>query len=371
MTTPTQPNHPQSQPAGKSKLRLMIMIAIAGTLLIAVIAVGAFVFFRMRGGEPATPAAEVSEAAPAQVETIPLAGVPFPIYPGATRPEPALAATMGVPPEGVGLIASNASVAAVVEWYQTHLPDLGYTVIGVNAGVINALSPASQQITVNTWDMTGGGQIGVIANPVAAPVEPVAEVSAQPMNETTPPEPPPAEAPAPTEAQAAAQPLPEALPAEGEVIVPDAPLPPADPAQPVSESAPVPEAVAPTGAALPLEVSVTVSPTSIYAGTFNRLDYTLIVTGSGPVNVTATLPDGVLVHPDDFSAPGLNAYDPETHTWSWQPELAAGGVATAQFEAVNDLLHPPDSLVLKVVAQADDPAQQPLIQAMTLESEKY
>jgi hypothetical protein len=95
-----------------------------------------------------------------------------------------------------------------------------------------------------------------------------------------------------------------------------------------------------------------------------------MVTGSGPVTITATLPDGVLVHPDDFSAPGLNYYDPAAQSWTWLPDLAAG-VSTAQFEAVNDLLHPPDSLVLKVVAQAGDPTQQPLIQVATLEAEKY
>jgi len=95
------------------------------------------------------------------------------------------------------------------------------------------------------------------------------------------------------------------------------------------------------------------------------------VTGSGLVTVTANLPEGVLVHPDDFSAPGNNGYNPATHSWRWQPDLTGGGVASASFEAVNNLLHPPDSLVLKVVAQSSDPAQQPLIQAVTLEAEKY
>ena len=112
-----------------------------------------------------------------------------------------------------------------------------------------------------------------------------------------------------------------------------------------------------------------VSPTSIYGGTWNRLTYTLVVTGDGTVTVTATLPEGILVHPDDLGALGIN-YDSGTRVLTWQPNLANGS-AQATFEAVNDVLATPDSLVMKMVAQAGNSEQQPVIQVATLDIENY
>jgi len=376
----------------------MILIGLLiGGLILGSLMLAAGLFFWLRGSNtaPETTIEMPAVTDPAQMETRPLGDFTFPVFPGATTPEPTLVDSMGVPPDGVGLVAANTSVAEVTAWYQTTLPAQGYSQVEINAGVINAISPTGQPLVVNTWDTTGGGQIGVIAAVVSAPpaaAEPSAP--AQPMAETAPAEPPapPAEAqPLPTApptgevmegagvdsaaSQMAAPPLPEILPAEGEIVLPEPPA--EESAPPMAESAPAEGAVAPAalpeGEVLPLSISATVSPTTIYAGTFNRLSYTLVVTGSGLVTITANLPDGVLVHPDAFSAPGNHAYNPATHSWRWQPDLstAAGGVLTAEFEAVNDLLHPPDSLVLKIVAQTSDPTQQPLIQAVTLEAEKY
>lgn len=356
--TPTQPSHPAAGTTRSSSLRLIVIIGAIGLLLLTLMGIAGFLYFR-RSAQPdtaatsaAAPAGETNQPAPA---TLDVQGVPLPVYPGAAPPDPAIG--------GSALVVAGVPADQVTQWYQTTLPTAGFTVQAVEAGRLVTTAPAGQAVDILVQP-SADGQVAIdVTGPPPAAAPPPATTLPTPVEaQVVEPTPAPGTA-APVEAQVVTD-----EPAPVEVQGVEATSAPVEAQGVVDEPAlPEPAAVtAPTLTALDAQVS----PASIYGGTLNRLAYTLVVTGSGAITVTATLPAGILVHPDDVAAPGLS-YKPDARTLTWRPEWAGAPQASVTFAAVNDLLAPPDSLMMKVVAQSNDPTQQPIVQAAILDIEAY
>lgn len=381
---PTQPSHPAAtKSSGPRRIKILVFAMVISLLLVTLLGAGVFVYVRWT--QPAAETATDIAAASDPVSTIAVNGVAIPAYPAAAQTVPG----------SNTLVVNGVSVDQVTQWYQTMLPAVGFTVQAVETGRLVSTDPNGQAVELLVQSPADGQvTIDVIAEgvmPAPELIPPVESVEmavtgneAMPAPELIPPE-PPSEAEVMTQPESPAVPIAEEvvmsseeMPA-GEIPVVDQPattgtapvMSAAEEAEEiVGSEAPVAVDAARVAASTLTGVTARVSPASIYGGTLNRLEYTLIVTGSGVITVTATLPAGILVQIDDVAAQGLN-YVAAARTLTWRPDLAGLPQATVTFEAVNDLLALPDSLVMKVVAQSGDPNQQPIVQVATLDIEEY
>lgn len=366
MTT-QPPQHPTADgDTGTSPRTLGILMILSGVFMFTLlIGLAIFYFFVL---PPEEDRAEDIVPVEETLVMVEIEGFQIPAYPNAYSP------AVG----GADLVVDGVSPQQVTDWYLTSLPATGYTVETTGEDdevVIVATGPGGGWFAMTAIETDQEGQTAIFVSSDDQP-PPVFGEGQPPAEEDQPPlvEPPPEGEPLPEEAVAESQPT-ATLPVETE---PTPTLPPEGESQPTT-TATLPVEIEPTptlpveslpAAAAKLALAAEVSPDSIFGGTWNILTYTLTVTGSGAVTVTATLPDGIIVYPDDLAALGLD-YDQKARLLTWRPALGNGSRAAVRFEAANDLLAPPESLALKAVARSGQPGQQPVVQAATLHIEEY
>lgn len=115
-----------------------------------------------------------------------------------------------------------------------------------------------------------------------------------------------------------------------------------------------------------LTLAGTVDPVLVYAGSLNRITYTLTITGDGPVRVTADLPAALFIDPRGL--PPVLGHDPIAGQVIWEPDLSTG-LASVSFTAINDLFAQDSQQLLKMVAET--PGSQPIIEVAILEIAGY
>jgi hypothetical protein len=124
-------------------------------------------------------------------------------------------------------------------------------------------------------------------------------------------------------------------------------------------------ALPPTAASLSswyhqISLMTSVTPTTTYAGMFNRLTYQLAITGSGSAKLAVTLPPEVLVEPAKL--PPGTSFDDVNNILVWRVDLDVVSPYQLSFEAITDLLSIPGDLVFKTIAYPDSATEQPTIE---------
>jgi hypothetical protein len=97
-----------------------------------------------------------------------------------------------------------------------------------------------------------------------------------------------------------------------------------------------------------LTLMTSVTPTSAYAGMFNRLEYVLVMTGTGAVKLEITLPPEVLIDPTRL--PIDTGYDETQRTIGSWVDLDTVSPYHFRFEALTDLLTRPGNVRFKTIA---------------------
>jgi hypothetical protein len=112
-----------------------------------------------------------------------------------------------------------------------------------------------------------------------------------------------------------------------------------------------------------------VTPTTVYAGMFNRLTYQMVMTGSGEVKIEVTLPEAVLIEPSRL--PYDTNYKETNRVIGWRVDLDQVPAYQFSFETITDMISPPGGLIFKTIIYPVSSTEEPIIEVSTVTSIPY